>query len=428
MVKLLNADIFGERSENFVAHEEMKNVKTNAVNYIKHGIYFGDTLDVCTDPADSSTRLSLETDYTFAELDTIATEQSNRDCYRAVVFLKDFAKVYVSYHSYGDLVSAETFNEFIKNIEGITADIDKLNLSAVKILKDFQEHIINEKAHGASESAENEKIAIRTAKGTLRAKAPEESDDLVNLQHLTEALRKLKDEIEKTNTKKSFELFDEIQKTIQKVSGKIQAVILKEFLPEGVDYTAATPEQKEAAEKAAKERTAETKPFFNAVRNENGSVAVPEPKADNEAVNLKTFKTKIEKIIEAVKTAEQTAQAAADKITGLQNSITELKNKKDVFDFSAEAVLTDKTFNGKPVYRKGFQIEIPKDEKKSIKLNDFQIDTIVSIQGMVIKDGETRSLSASGVDAYTTDIGLTVKPPVGYPDCTVKLFLEFIKT
>ena len=427
MVKLLNADIFGERSENFVAHEEMKNVKTNAVNYIKHGIYFGDTLDVCTDPADSSTRLSLETDYTFAELDTIATEQSNRDCYRAVVFLKDFAKVYVSYHSYGDLVSAETFNEFIKNIEGITADIDKLNLSAVKILKDFQEHLTNEKAHGASASAENEKIAIRTAKGTLRAKAPEENDELVNLQHLTEALQKLKDEIEKTHTKKSFELFDEIQKTIQKISGKIQAVILKEFLPEGVDYTAATPEQKEAAEKAAKERTAETKPFFNAVRNENGSVAVPEPKADNEAVNLKTFKTKIEKIIEAVKTAEQTAQIAAEKITGLQNSITELKNKKDVFDFSAEAVLTDKTFNGKPVYRKGFQIEIPKDEKKSIDVTELKIGTVIMIDGIVTKGKEIWPMALSGVSVYIDEFDLNIEPKSGSPDCKVQVFLEYTK-
>ena len=405
MVRLLNADIFGERDENKVFNEQIKNVKVNVANYIKHGIYFGDTLDVCLNPQDSSTRLSL---------DTIATEQSNRDCYRAVVFLKDFDEVYISYHSYGDLVSAETFNEFIRNIEGVAADIDNLNLKAVSILKDFQGHIANEKAHGASEAADSGKIAMRTKTGTLRASDPKDLSDLVTLNALTVRLQEAANNAASALDEKTKNLYDELYNLSQKLEAVKQTLFLKDFLPEGISEDDATEEQKETCENAMKARASQTKPFYNAIRNANGSIAVPEAKEDNEAVNLKTV--------------NDIATSLTASTNTLQNAVTELENKKDVFDFASAKVLTDKTFAGKSVYRKGFQIDILQDEKRNIEVDFLKIDTVVNIQGMVIKDGETRSLASSGVDAYTTALGLTVKPPVGYPDCTVKLFLEFTKS
>ena len=418
MVRLLNADIFGERDENKVFNEQIKNVKVNVINYIKHGIYFGDTLDVCLNPQDSSTRLSLDADYTFAELDTIATEQSNRDCYRAVVFLKDFDEVYISYHSYGDLVSAETFNEFIRNIECVAADIDSLNLKAVSILKDFQEHIANEKAHGASEAADGEKIAMRTKTGTLRASDPKEAGDLVTLNALTVLLQEAANNAANALDEKTKNLYDELYSLSQKLDAVKQTLFLKDFLPEGVSEDDATQEQKEAGENAMKERASQTKPFYNAIRNANGSIVVPEAKNDNEAVNLKT----VNDIATPLTTSINTLTASTD---SLQNAVTELKNKKDVFDFASDSSATDKTFDGKPVYRKGFQVEIPQDEKKNIKVDFLKIDTVVSIQGMVTKGKEIWPLALSGVTVYIDDYDLNIEPKSGDPDCKVKVFIEY---
>ena len=413
MVRLLNADIFGERDENKVFNEQIKNVKVNVVNYIKHGIYFGDTLDVCLNPQDSSTRLSLDADYTFAELDTIATEQSNRDCYRAVVFLKDFDEVYISYHSYGDLVSAETFNEFIRNIEGVAADIDNLNLKAVSILKDFQGHIANEKAHGASEAADSEKIAMRTKTGTLRASDPKDLSDLVTLNSLTVLLQEAANNAASALDEKTKNLYDELYNLSQKLEAVKQTLFLKDFLPEGISEDDATEEQKEDCENAMKAHASKTKPFYNAIRNANGSIAVPEAKEDNEAVNLKT----VNDIATSLTTSTNT----------LQNAVTELENKKDVFDFASDASLTDKTFDGKRVYRKGFQVDIPQDEKKNIKVDGLYIETVTSIEGIVTKGKEIWSLALSGVTVYIDDYDLNIESKSGDPDCKVQVFIEYTK-
>lgn len=418
MVKLLNADIFGERPENYVSNEELKKVKTNALNYIQHGIYFADTLDICTNPADSSTRLSLESDYTFAELDTIATEQSGRDCYRAIVFLKDFEKLYISYHSYGDIVSAELFNEFIKSIENAAGQIDKLNLSSIKIFKAFEQHILNDKAHNAAEDAVAGKIAVRTEDGTLRGKEAKKSDDLVNLESQTKALQNLKTEINNRTQKKNNEIFDLIEKNNKKIALELQALLLKNFLPQDAEFDKATPEQKDAAKKLMDKKASELNPFFNAVRNVRGSLTVPEPEKDSEAVNLKFLNEKKAQLENELSTAK----------TKIKNLEAELKNlSADEFNFDDKPLKINKTFNGKPVYRKGFNFQIPAGGKKNIDIDKLNIKNIINIHGLVFKSDETRPLNLTGVEVYTTKRGLIIKPPANYPECKVYVFLEFIK-
>jgi len=73
MKKLLDADITGENKANNILNEKITSVKAGVTYYIEHGIYFSDTLTVFVNPADSSSRLSLNADYEYAELDSIAT-------------------------------------------------------------------------------------------------------------------------------------------------------------------------------------------------------------------------------------------------------------------------------------------------------------------------------------------------------------------
>ena len=98
MNKFLNADLFMEYPENYIRGEKISNIVPNNPYYVEHSIYFAETLSVFEDISKTK-RLVLGLDYEYNILDSIASEQSNKNCYRAILFLKSFPDVYIDYHS-----------------------------------------------------------------------------------------------------------------------------------------------------------------------------------------------------------------------------------------------------------------------------------------------------------------------------------------
>lgn len=135
MKKLFNADVLMQNKENKVTNEKLTKVVVNTPYYIEHSIYFAQTMSILTNSENKNSLLSLDSDYIYAELDSIATEQSNKDCYRAIIFLKEFDEVYLTYHSYGDVFSAEVFNGFVEEIDSINKNKKVLTEDTTKLKK-----------------------------------------------------------------------------------------------------------------------------------------------------------------------------------------------------------------------------------------------------------------------------------------------------
>ncbi|QEJ96760.1 hypothetical protein [Treponema phagedenis] len=147
--KLFNADLTKENSENFVQKEKITNIIPNKVYYVEHSIYFSNTMEVYEDDT-MQKPLVLETDYNFAEIDSIASEMSNIDCYKALTFNQRFEKVFIRYHSYGDLLSAEDINCIADGVNTLSEINEKQTQEFNTLVRNFEEHITNGKAHNAN--------------------------------------------------------------------------------------------------------------------------------------------------------------------------------------------------------------------------------------------------------------------------------------
>nr|DAE77476.1 MAG TPA: hypothetical protein [Bacteriophage sp.] len=177
MNKFLNADLFMEYPENYIRGEKISNIVPNNPYYVEHSIYFAESLSVFEDISKTK-RLVLGLDYEYNILDSIASEQSNKDCYRAILFLKSFSHVYIDYHSYGDLVTAEVLNKILNNVDNVLQVSEDVSSKVVVLSKKMTEHISETTAHAATESVVNNSIALRTDSGTLKASAAQNDDDL----------------------------------------------------------------------------------------------------------------------------------------------------------------------------------------------------------------------------------------------------------
>ncbi|MEL5717700.1 hypothetical protein [Treponema pedis] len=194
MNKFLNADIFMENSENYIRGEKILNIVPNNPYYVEHSIYFAETLSVFEDISKTK-RLVLGLDYEFNILDSIASEQSNRDCYRAILFLKSFPYVYIDYHSYGDLVTAEVLNKILNNVDNALQVSEDVSSKVVVLSKKMTEHISETKAHAATESVVNNSIALRTDSGTLKASDAQSDNDLTTFAQTKNSIDNAKSEM-----------------------------------------------------------------------------------------------------------------------------------------------------------------------------------------------------------------------------------------
>ena len=188
MQKVFNADILMENADNFVRAEHITNIVPNNPYYVVHSIYFAESLTVFED-AMQKKRLILNVDYEYASMDSVASELSNKDCYRALIFLKDIPQAYIDYHSYGDLVSAELLNDLNDMTEKLKQQTDILTQKVASLTDELNTHRNDTAPHGAQESAVPRALALRSASGTLQAA---EAIDGKELTTLGQTLRSIK--------------------------------------------------------------------------------------------------------------------------------------------------------------------------------------------------------------------------------------------
>lgn len=374
MKKLLDADITGENKANNILNEKITSVKAGVTYYIERGIYFADTLTVFVNPADSSSRLSLNADYEYAELDSIATELSGKDCYRALIFLKNLPTAYLSYHSYGDFISADTLNMLTDSVEAVEKKAKTNDERTTKLEADFSEHTNDKSAHGASEGAVAGKIAKRTQTGTLKANAPVESDDLVTLQAYQTGIK----ESEAKSQKEREVLRLKIEDVLNRLQTQNPALSFEDFMPQGwkENQNAAEVEaQKQEANRILNELINGIKPLYNAVRNKRGSITLPEPQDASDAAT-KNFTTNL--IQEKIAALINSAPAELDTLKELADAI--IKNKNDIENLGMQQGSGNKYETLKKtvdeIYSNGFifrgAIDI-KDLNKTVKNGTYNV-------------------------------------------------------
>ena len=216
MSKLLNADLFMENPENYIRGEKISNIVPNNPYYVEHSIYFAETLSVFEDISKTK-RLVLGLDYEFNILDSIASEQSNKDCYRAILFLKSFPAVYIDYHSYGDFVSADAFNKFLDNVDEVLQTSKEISGRVENLSKKMTEHISETTAHAATESVVNNSIALRTDSGTLKASDAQNDDDLTTFAQTKTQISDAKSEMSAKLKETKDELIHQINTKIEEL-------------------------------------------------------------------------------------------------------------------------------------------------------------------------------------------------------------------
>ena len=216
MSKLLNADLFMETPENYIRGEKISNIVPNNPYYVEHSIYFAETL---TDYEDISKtkRLVLGLDYEYNILDSIASEQSNKDCYRAILFLKSFSDVYIDYHSYGDLVTAESLNKILNNVDEVLQTSQEISGKVETLSKKMTEHINETTAHAATESVVNNSIALRTDSGTLKASDAQSNNDLTTFAQTKKQISDAKSEMSAKLKETKDELIHQINTKIEEL-------------------------------------------------------------------------------------------------------------------------------------------------------------------------------------------------------------------
>ena len=184
--------------------------------------------------------------------------------------------------------------------------------------------------HGANADAIAKSLALRTATGTLKAAKATANDELVNLELLTEIEQKAN---------------AELKEAFKKVDDEL-AEIIRAGTPAISSDNFGRQEEAERGE-ALNKRVNKTAAYHNALRNERGSLAVPEAEADAEAVNKKQLETHVSgKIAELVGGAPETLNTLkkiADALKGDAGIVDTLTQKITTAEAAqAEAVKTAK--------------------------------------------------------------------------------------
>gem|GEM_PF-1153017 len=306
IVKVMNKDETGTSPANKVTGEELT-VTKGTPQKLAHSIFFQDGFYIYENVNDrANTLLRRGVDFDFTSEDTIATEISNKNCWKEIIVYKDVATVYLDYQVYGDFVTAEFINAVKAQTGDATEQIEKFNRSLDAASKKLETHKAETAPHGANADAIAKSLALRTATGTLKAAKATENDELVNLELLNEIEQKAN---------------AELTKEFQKADNELAEIIRAEKPAISSDNFGRQEEAERGKELNA--RVNETAAYHNALRNERGSIAVPEAKADAEAVNKKQLETHV-----------------SEKIAGIVNTLTEKITTAEAAQ--AEAVKTAK--------------------------------------------------------------------------------------
>ena len=322
IVKVMNKDETGTSPANKVTGEELT-VTKGTPQKLAHSIFFQDGFYIYEKLNDrANTLLRRDVDFDFTSEDTIATEISNKNCWKEIIVFKDVPTVYLDYQVYGDFVTAEFINAVKAQTGNTTERIEEFNRSLDAASKELETHKAETAPHGANADAIAKSLALRTATGTLKAAKATANDELVNLELLNEMERALN---------------AALTKEFQKVDNGLAEIIRAEKPAISIDNFGRQ-EETERGE-ALNKRVNETAAYHNALRNERGSLAVPEAEADAEAVNKKQLETHVsEKIAGIVDTlTQQIANAKTEAVQTAEEDATKKAN-----DAQAEAVKTAK--------------------------------------------------------------------------------------
>ena len=330
IVKVMNKDETGTSPANKVTGEVLA-VTKGTPQKLAHSIFFQDGFYIYEKVNDrANTLLRRGVDFDFTSEDTIATEISNKNCWKEIIVYKDVATVYLDYQVYGDFVTAEFINAVKAQTGNTTERIEEFNRLLDAASKELETHKADAAPHGATADAIAKSLALRTATGTLKAAKATANDELVNLELLTEIEQKANAALTKEFQKADNELAEIIR-------ARTPAISSDNF------------ELQEEAERgeALNKRVNETEAYHNALRNERGSLAVPEAVSDAEAVNKKQLEThvsrKIAELVDGAPGTLDTLKKIADALNGEAGIVNTLTQKITTAEAAqAEAVKTAK--------------------------------------------------------------------------------------
>ena len=311
IVKVMNKDETGTSPANKVTGEELA-VTKGTPQKLAHSIFFQDGFYIYENVNDrANTLLRRGVDFDFTSEDTIATEISNKNCWKEIIVYKDVKTVYLDYQVYGDFVTAEFINAVKAQTGDATEQIEAFNRSLVAAKEELETHKAETAPHSANADAIAKSLALRTATGTLKASKATANDELVNLELLNEMEQKAN---------------AELTKEFQKVDNELAEIIRAKKPAISIDNFGLQ-EETERGE-ALNKRVNETAAYHNALRNERGSLAVPEAEADAEAVNKKQLETHVsEKIAGIVDTlTQQIANAKTEAVQTAEEDATKKAN------------------------------------------------------------------------------------------------------
>ena len=379
IVKVMNKDETGTSPANKVTGEVLA-VTKGTPQKLAHSIFFQDGFYIYEKVNDrANTLLRRGVDFDFTSEDTIATEISNKNCWKEIIVYKDVATVYLDYQVYGDFVTAEFINAVKAQTGNTTERIEEFNRSLDAAKKELETHKAETAPHGASADAAAKSLALRTATGTLKAAKATENDELVNLELLKEIER---------------EANDKLTKEFQKVDNGLAEIIRAGKPAISIDNFGRQEEAERGKE--LNKRVNETAAYHNALRNERGSLAVPEAVSDAEAVNKKQLETHVsEKIAGIVDTLTQ--QIANAKTEAVQTAKADATSKANAAKAEATQYTNSKLENyytKADVDKKIKTLEAARPTSGAGAFYDFA-------QAEAVKTGETIKLSDGTVkDIY----------------------------
>lgn len=335
MKNLKELDIFKQNPDNKITGEAIENPPQDVPVYLIHDIFFGESLKLYTDPAQpDNSALVLNQDYICAQEDSIATEQAEKDCFRAVIFKAPYTKVYADYWVYGDTVSAKAYNDVVNIAANNSAKVDNMLASFNDLKNTTEEHIRATQAHEASADIVPDRIVMRTAAGSIHTPAATDDNDAVPYSMLKVIDNKVEATLSKIRKEEAGRLAD-VQNISKKITAQTQAASAADFLPDGITWDDATDTQKQDAEQSFTAHMQKTDAYHNVLRNQNGSIIVPEAQTDYEAANRKTvadivnarISSLIDNAPEELDTLKELADALKNNQSGIASINTALTNR-----------------------------------------------------------------------------------------------------
>lgn len=227
--------------------------------------------------------------------------------------------MYLDYQVYGDFVTAELINNMNEQNVNIKNKLLNFNSMLEADKHNLTAHKEDTAPHGATNTATANSLVLRTGRGTIKASNAVDGDDLVNLTVLTE---KQTAQEEKTENK----IIKERNLLTQVIQARIAAISKGDM--EG------NSEEEQTA--ALNTHTNTMAAYMNVIRNEHGSIAVPNAVNNTEVINKQQLEVyTAEKIAALVGTAPEVLDTLGEIASALtENQSCSLYKRISLADFS----------------------------------------------------------------------------------------------